>query len=267
MHGLLRLGFVASALFVVSCSSSKPNAGGDLDNAYFRPAVPSVLGDGRIKDVTDPNAQGRPAPGSTVTVEGVVVTAIDTYDETNNGKSRGTIYVQDFGSHEPYSGVGLFSASFVPAGFRVAVGDVVDLTGQYQENAAIGTAVFTPPQVLPQIAKPVMTLRLDHSDATKIQPTLVKVTDLGIYDKGRAWIGALVTVEGVTLGGCKESSGRVTSYLSADTSKSGPQVDNELYAYACADHPDGTKYKSVTGIVTYFFNLKIAPRSAADFVQ
>ena len=70
-------------------------------------------------------------------------------------------YVQDLGAKKPYSGIGIYSAAFVPANLRVAPGDVLDFVGTYQENKNIGTAVFPAGQILPQLFKPVGTFRFE----------------------------------------------------------------------------------------------------------
>jgi len=224
----------------------------------------------RVREVADPGIEGRPGPGAEVTVTGVTVVAVDTFDETKNGRSRGTIYVQDLGSQLPYSGIGLFAPAFVPGDLRVAAGDVLDLRGEYQENKNIGTAVFPVGQVLPQLSRPVAQFRYDFTPPT---PTEIDVNDLNDYtNKGRRWIGMLVTVKNVKLDGrLAENNGRVTGFLTPKGSnpddRNRPTVTNELYDLKVADAAQDQEFASVTGVVTYFFNLHIAPRSAADVVK
>src|SRR5262245_42579546 len=97
---------------------------------------PTSLGSGeRIKQVSDPTLPDHAnLVNSTVQVTGASVVWTDTYDETSNGKSRGSVYVQDVASNDPYSGTSLYSPTFVPGDLRLAPGDVLDLNGQYQEN-------------------------------------------------------------------------------------------------------------------------------------
>jgi len=45
-----------------------------------------------------------------------------------------------------------------------------------------------------------------------------------------------------------------------------PAISNELYDLQPTAYTDGQVLTSVTGIVTFFFNLKIAPRSDSDIV-
>jgi hypothetical protein len=41
-------------------------------------------------------------------------------------------------------------------------------------------------------------------------------------------------------------------------------ITNELFDLKAGDLVAGARYASVTGIVTFFFNLHLAPRSASD---
>ncbi len=238
-----------------------------LDGVARNPPAASLQGAGfRIRDVTNPGNQARPAVNSIVTVTGVGVVAIDNFDETRNGKSHGTIFVQDLGEPVPFSGVSLYDPTFVPGDLRVGAGDVLDFTGVYQETAAIGTAVFPKGQVLPQLAKPVGTFR--YETATGITPAKVPLEDLGDYAKGRKWIGMLVTVENVTVTQAprRDSSNRLSAALTAAAANA-PTLTNELSDLTDADVALGTRYRSVTGVVTYFFSLHLAPRSRGDLVK
>jgi hypothetical protein len=254
---------VALALALAACSAGN----GDVPS---KKEIGPPVGDGnRIREIADPGVPGRPAPGSDVNVTGVTVVAVDTFDETKNGKSRGTIFVQDLGSTEPYSGIGIFAPAFVPGDLRVAAGDVLDLRGEYQENKNIGTAIFPEGQVLPQLSRPVATFRYDFRPPAARE---IDIKDLNDYALGRRWIGMLVTVKNVAIDGrLSESGGRVTGFLlpkgSGADDRNRPTVTNELYDLKVNDAESNQGYASITGVVTYFFNLHIAPRSAADLVK
>ena len=262
MKRLLSLVLLAAA---TSCSSSS----GDPPST---PPPPSPLGTGlRIKQVTDPSLPGHPngkaSPLPGVTVTGAAVLAVDTFDETANGKSRGTIYVQDVGAQDPWGGISLFSPTFVPGDLRLAPGDVLDLTGGYQENDHIGTAIFPAGQVLAQLAKPIGTFRYEYRPPTPVE---IDPADLDDYAKGAKWVGMLVIVKNIALADgiiheTTSSTGAETGRRSGHLTRAlKGKVTNELIQLDVA--PAGTKLTSITGIVTYFFDLHIAPRSQADLV-
>jgi hypothetical protein len=233
------------------------------------PYTPDPLGVGlRIHDVQDPMSATY-APGQTVDLSSAVVSWIDTFDETQDGKSAGTVYVQDVGSSAPYSGISVYQPSYVPASLRLLPGDVLDFAGPYQEVTTIGSASFPSGQTLPQLAKPVGTFRYEYETPA---PVTIQLSDIdqSRYATGRQWEGMLVTAKDITLGPGVDSSGRVTYILGqgdAAIDVNAAAISNELYALGATDYPAGTHLTSVTGIVTWFYSYHIAPRSAADLQQ
>lgn len=252
-------GALVAALTVTS-ACSRPE-GDDLT-----PPEPGVITPGqRIQDALNPEAPTKAAPDSVVRCSGAAVTWVDSFDETHNGKSSGTIYVQDLDSQAPWSGIGMFGPAFIPSSLRVSPGDVLDLKGTYQENANIGTAVFPEGQVLPQLFRPVGVFRFEGRTAT---PADIDYRDLTDYAVGRRWIGMLVRVHDVTVQNLfSDAQGRVTGRFTSGLQQNPPVITNELYDLKSDAFPPGTKFASVTGIVTYFFALHLAPRSAEDFVR
>lgn len=234
---------------------------GTRDGDPHSAVTPNPCGQGkRIRDFADPKAG---ANGQTVTVTCAANTFTDNFDETRDGKSRGTIYVQDVGSQQPYSGISLYSPTFIPANLRLSPGDVVDLTGQYVELDHIGAAIFSVGKVV-QLAKPMGSFRYEFA-AT--QPKVVDVLDLDDPVKGRQWENMLVTVKNVTIGSDlqDDQKGRFAWNLTA--SKSGAVLENELYDIKGDSIKKGDQFQSITGIVTYFFELHLCPRSDADLVR
>jgi hypothetical protein len=280
-RGLLK--FCALSLFALfpACDS---NSDGDPPAPVSAP--PPGGKDFRINQIADPNSPTKAANGSTVSISGAAVVAVDNFDETHNGKSSGTIYVSDLGSSDPYSGISLFNPSFDPGTLIVGQGDVLDMRGQYQENQTL-PVVFAPGAVLVQIASPLVRLRFDgRNDSTQVKPIEIKIEDLADYAVGRKWLNMLVTVKNVSIVGKVFGSGGRQSW---DLLPEIPNVDrgctvpftkqdgayskvptlvNELTDLApIADKlaPD-TVIKSITGVVTYFCNLHLAPRTPADIV-
>ncbi len=213
-----------------------------------------------------------------VRVTGQVIAAIDRFDETGEG-ATGNIYVQDLdadaGEPRPYSGVTVFDPGFTPPDLRVFEGDVVDTLGNLTEFPGPSSSPFGDCRSLPEIGG-TMTFRFDGFPP---QPTTIVLgggTDrfaaLKGYPNARQWIGMLVRIEGVTLveDGVEDKNGRIGVPIDMGGGISGDDVikiSNELFDLqeSGLELTTGTQYAAVTGVVTYFFGFKIAPRSAADF--
>lgn len=262
-----------SALFlvpvVVACSS--------LSQDPAAPPASDPLGTGvRIASIQNPSssdyaqAVANPSKGVQVDVSSVVVNWIDTFDETRDGKSVGTVYIQDVGSSAPYAGISLFEPSYVPASLRLLAGDVLDVAGPYEEVPSIGSAVFNTGTSLPQLAKPVGTFRYEFQTPP---PTPISLSDINEnnYAKGRQWEGMLVTMTDITIAGCNiDTAGqRVTCLMGqgdASIDLNAASISNELYNLQPGDFAAGTHFSSVTGIVTWFYSYHLAPRTVADLV-
>ncbi len=269
-HLLLILATTLLPIASVSCGTS----GGD---PHSNGGVPPIGGkDKRIKDVGDPGVDGhKDLVSQTQAISGAIVIAVDKFDETANGKSTGTIYVQDLGSKDPYSGITLFAPTFNPGNLAVSPGDVLDLVGPYTEAATIGTTVtFAPGAVLPQISKPVATFRYE----TQVpDPVDIDVNELADYTTGRRWMGMLVRVKDITLSADAANDPKGTGRLSVDlTAGTGggcstpfpkpPSLTNDLFDVDALGLKRGTKLASITGVVGFFCSLRLAPRTPADIV-
>jgi hypothetical protein len=232
------------------------------------PYEPHPLGSGlRIADVQDPKSPSH-APNTNVNLTSLDVLWVDAFDETKDGKSLGTVFVEDVGSTAPYSALSVYQPSYVPSELRLLPGDVLDFVGPYQEVTSIGSAHFSPGQTLPQLAKPVGTFRYEYQVPA---PRQIALADLDDYGTGRAWEGMLVTVSDVYAIAATSSGGRVTytlaAALDASTNVNTVSMSNEEYDLQSTDFPPGTHFKSVTGLVTWFFSYHIAPRSPSDLAQ
>ncbi|MBX3229908.1 MAG: hypothetical protein KIT84_26260 [Labilithrix sp.] len=242
--------------------------------------VPQPEGkDARIREIADPDSEMKVAHGTPVAVSGAVVVAVDAYDETKDGRSTGTIYIADLGSQEPYSGISLFNPSFVPGNLRVGAGDTLDLRGTYQENTEVPLK-FADGTALVQIASPIAYFRYE---ANTPPPVEIDIEDLETYETGRKWLNMIVTVKNVTVRRDMTSdpaSGRNSAGLLDDKPPpeglernactpfpTAPQLVNELMDLKPLEITKDTKLKSLTGIVTFFCNLHIAPRTPADIVK
>jgi hypothetical protein len=227
-----------------------------------------LLGPATWLDLDNTDSEGCAAPTDRqVHVTGVTVAAIDRYDETSEGQ-LGNYYVQDT-SVEPvaYSGVTVFAPSFSPPDLRLAEGDVADMNGALMEFLGPSSGKFGECKTLPEIGG-TMSFRLENGTR---EPVTVPIEDLKTYEGARQWLGMLVKVEDVTISeDASGSGGRYTAPLDVGLgvpASDVPKLSNELFDLE-GDGPlltAGTKFASVTGIVTYFYGFKLAPRSAADF--
>lgn len=288
---LLSLCALVSLAGLPSCGSSEY---GDLP---ADPIIPPPAGKGdRISDIANPASQKKAGHKTPVSVTGAVVIALDQYDETHNGRSATAIYVADLGSKLPYSGISLFNPSFIPGNLRVGPGDTLDLRGEYQENQDVPVK-FAPKAFLVQLSSPIGTFRFDAKVTEPVDlddspecPGCKGVEELADYAKGRKWLNMLVRVKNVTLERDTDgtsASGRISSNLCitrpgeppcdtlppAPASKcedpfpKPPTLVNELMDLAPLGLKKGMVVKELVGVVTFFCNLHIAPRFAADVVK
>lgn len=263
-RSVLALGF---SLSLAACgASTRP---GDVTRSFTPGEGADCLKDAnaepnRIACQRNPQSPTRrdPAAQPTMNVARAVVVAIDNYDETRDGKGRGAVYVQDVSSSAPYSGVSLYRPTLLPASSTPAPGDVFELVGgKYQENTTIGTTVTFPAgQYLPQLAYSTGNFAFEY-----VPPPAAEVTPamLSNWETGKQYIGMLVKLSNVHVTKWEDDGkGRVTGDIA--TGASAPAISNELMDVQGAV-ASRTSFASVTGVVTYFFSLKVAPRSAADF--
>ncbi len=261
----MRLALALLTLSLAACTLS-----GDPPAPY----TPDPLGSGlRIAQVQNPSSPDYHVNES-ATLTSTVVTWLDTFDETHDGKSIGTLFIQDIGSTAPYAGIDVYEPNYVPASLTVLPGDVLDFVGPYQEAPNVGTATFDPGTFLPQLSKPVGTFRYQFVPPA---PVVITAADLlgttPNFASARKWENMLVTINDVVIAAGSTSEGRVT-YLMGDASgdsggsisASAVAISNEEYNLGPTDFPAGTHFKSVTGLVTWFFTFHVAPRTAADLV-
>jgi hypothetical protein len=223
-----------------------------------------------------------------VSISGAQYLLVDTFDETHDGKSIGTVYMQDVPdpTPQPYSGVALYKPTYIPTNLVPAPGDVLDFVGTYSASTSLGSANFTENCAfcsLIQIDDPILQPRFEYklpaplviqaSDLNELTAPGAATYSASAYATGQQWVGMLVTIENITFpDNVADSKGRDTIHLTSDTSEDAPTVDNELFDLATWNTSQGSPLaqgktvKSITGIVTWFFNYHLAPRSPADIV-
>ena len=263
---------VVAILTVISCGTQTGDP--HSDNGVPPPSGKNL----RVADLRDPaNPQQKDRVNTSQIVSGVVVVAVDSFNETQDD-AVGTVYVQDLSVGDGgYGGITLFSPSFNPGNLRVAPGDVLDLNGLYSETPQIPSStpvVFPVGAPLPQMNRPSATFRFE---APIPQPRDISLADLTDYKTGSRWIGMLVRVRDITLDEdatkADERNGRLAANLippptrtaaCSDPFPKAPELTNDLFDLGAMGLKKGTKIKSITGLVGYFCQLKLAPRSAAD---
>ena len=260
------LGLVPATFLGLGLAALVPACGSQTGDSPAPEGTPTALGSGlRIRDVMNPNAKTHPDTDGglmpSVTVTGASVSWIDTYDETANGKSIGTVYVQDVASQAPYSGGELYAPDYFPASLSPAPGDVLDLVGDFEELTHLGTAVFDDGTSLPEFDTPNATFRYEYTPPV---PVIIQPSDLADYEHGRRYLDMLVTLQNVTLTGAfANSDGRVTAPFT-DVAMDGPTISNENVAIDPTQYSPTQTFTSVTGIVTWFFSFSVAPRTLDD---
>ncbi len=276
-RSLVHLAFAAIAALAAGCSGTASGGAGDA------PADPLAdpYGSGkRVHELVGPATWSNPDDRDSVSckvpanvqvhITGATVIAVDRFDETGDG-ALGNIYVQDsLDDRPPYSGVTVFAPSFAPPDLHLSAGDVADLIGDYQEFLGPVSGPFSFCHTLPEMGG-AMTFRFD---TRPVAPKTIPITDLRSYDTARKWLGSLIRVENVTLVSDATPDSKKRCNVPIDvgggiSQGDQPKISNELFDLDCAAGTKltaGTKLKSITGVLTYFYSFNIAPRSADDVV-
>lgn len=214
-------------------------------------------GGGSNTDDTVFDVQNESMPvGTSVTLEGVVVVAIDAF-----GGRTGGIYVQE-PEGGPFSGVFVFLSGTQAAG--LVPGDLVDIEGGEKDEFALTDD--TSGRTLTEVSAPQggsITLT-KVGTGTVPTPPVLNPWDLAADDaEAEKWEGVTITFNNVAV--TRAPRGVSSSDLTLkEMTVTGPfRVGSNL-----TDLPDTIMlndcFASVTGIGDYFFEYKILPRSAAD---
>jgi hypothetical protein len=235
------------------------------------PAAQAAGNGTRLSTLNDRTLGPAPNPSTNVLVTGVVIGAKDDYDETGDGKSMGSLYLQDLDADpKPYAGVATYGLSFTPPDLRVAAGDVVDVRSPYVEFTGPNSWPFPPGETLPQLQGGTVSLRFEYKPNP---PRVVEVSDLYAYATGRRWLGMLVEVRDVSVVGQLTGDGKgrqnvAIKAASSDDYSTSVRVSNALLAIDKLEltFVNGMRFSAIRGIVQYFQTFSIAPRSGDDLV-
>lgn len=270
LHVVRTSASIAAALWATACTGGvgdQPSV--PLANAYGpTKRLCELFGEATWLNPDDADSENcQQPPDHAVHVTGVTIIAIDRFDETGDG-AVGNFWVQDpVCAGKPYAGMTVFAPSFSPPDLRLANDDVVDMNGQSTEFLGPSNSKFGSCKSLPEISG-TLSFRFDGNEAP--EPVVIDVLDLKSYETARQWLGMLVKVENISLAeDGKNSSGRFTAGINTGGGllSDRPKITNELYDIEKEGPPltEGGTFKSVTGVVTYFYGFHLVPRSAADF--
>lgn len=245
---------LASALIVLIASGCGSQGNGDLDHLTANP-----------KTFGTPIAQGNdPAHrlpyGATLRAKGVVVVAVDSYDETQDGKSIGNVYVEDPVQPTPWSGMTLYQVTLNPPDLALNPGQGVDLVGPYQPFAGPASGAFPNGILLPEVVKGSLTLSYEGESAKPVDITMADVAD---PTQAMKYVGMLVRLQNVSVGvyatGKRQQApinGNSNFLLAGQFMPIQPEYGGTVAG--------GTTLRSVTGLMNYFYTHTLCPRTSAD---
>ena len=188
-----------------------------------------------IYDVQDPGSADHPADGTVVSIESLIVTALD-----NTGSNEGSFWVQE-ASGGPYSGIYVFNKNLVVDSSALSIGSRVSITGTYKEFNGLSEIEIT---------------SIDSvSEGIQIQPQVVSACDIATGGpKTAEYEGVLVRVEGVTVASIEEHGEfKIDCEL---------LVDDEIFHF---DTSVGAEFQGITGILHFAFEAnKLLVRDVND---
>lgn len=254
-----KLSLLALVLGLVACRDS---GGGDDGPS---PDASTTGGEVTIQEVQNDSM----VAGTKVTLKGVIVTAID-----NFGSRKGDIWVQEPGGGE-YSGVQVYGAPLDQVAALV-VGDVIDITGAQKAEFALSsdTSGNTLTELEPVDGGTMVVTKV--SSGTPPAPAVVDALAIGQltdfmarHAEWEKWEGVPVTLNNIAATSAQEcitSMGDCTDTTYNRFDATGDiQVQSGLAAMPEPKVARGDCFASITGIVTYFFDYQINPRTEAEY--
>jgi hypothetical protein len=216
-------------------------------------------------------------PGTPVSLQGVVVTAVDSF-----GTRQGDFWVEEPGGG-PYSGVLVFPPSTLQAtAVALQVGDVLTITGGEKDEFALTGSNADPTgrtdTEVEQLSGGKMVISMTSTGAAPTPDTL-DLNMLGkLYDPTQSaagggsafttawqmWEGVLVTATNVDAFGAPKTfgSGGADQYdlnISGDAELEGSLTDITMSGIKV-----DTCLATLTGVVDYFYQFLIYPRTSSD---
>src|SRR6185312_11306802 len=266
----LLVGLSISASLFVACRSDDNNTPTDGQG--------SGSGSGNFVKIQAVQDDGM-APGTAVNLHDVVVTAID-----NFGGKVGDIWVEEKEGGKR-SGVHVFKAQLSDVAM-LTVGDEIDVKGAIKSEFALtgsggDSTGRTVTELEPASGGQITITKLGMS--TTITPDKVDALAIGqLYDSTMAatgggtaftnawedWEGVLIETDNVAAQGAPKAFGS-TMPTPADNYSFGitgvAKVEGSLADITMSSIARSTCFSKVTGVVDYFFDYLILPRSTSDF--
>ncbi len=238
--------------------------------------APAVVGAVTIQQVQSDSMP----PGTAVALQGVVVTAIDTF-----GAKTGDIWVEE-PTGGAFSGVHVFNAP-VSVVATLSVGDIVNISGAVKAEFALtgsnaDTTGRTETELEPPTAGGSMTVTKTGT-GTVPAPAVVDALAIGeMYDASMAaagggtafsnawamWDGVLVTTANVSALSAPKAFGSVTPTPadSYDFGITGVAKVEGNFVDITSESVARNSCLNVTGVVSYFYDYLVLPRTTADLV-
>jgi hypothetical protein len=256
----------ALVLGLVACRGS--NSGDDTE----QPDGNTTSEDVTIQEIQNDSMPAcepaNPAACVELKIKGVVVTAIDSF-----GGRTGDFWVQEPGGG-PFSGVQVFGAPLDQVA-ALAVGDIVDISGAQKAEFALSSDMSGNKLTeLEPIEGGTMTVT-KTGGTMQLEPAVVDALAIGQmgdfmarHAEWEKWEGVLVKVTNVqafSTQECITSMGQCndTTYQRFDVTGD-VQVQSSLAAMPSPNVRSGDCFSSVTGVVGYFFDYQILPRTTAE---
>jgi hypothetical protein len=220
----------------------------------------------QVRDPAMPN-------GTAVKMKGVVVTAVDKFGD----KQGRDFWVQEPGGGQ-HSGIQVHDASLETLA-SLAVGDVVDISGavkdEFHYNGNMGSGGFPEGYSITQLSPPMggalnvtttgakMTITPDEVDALPIGQLPDYMARHAEWEK---WEGVVVTLKNVSATSSDECVGsQCPDMTNRKFDVTGDiAVQSSLAAMPTTAVLRGDCLASVTGVVTYFFDYQILPRTTNE---
>ncbi len=253
---------VLALLFVTpACAGGNGLPHGTGDGGHDANATSDADGGAAFTTVTIPQVQNAAATGhvpvgAQVRIEGVLVTAVDTFEENGVGMGRTSdVWIAD-PAGGPWSGVQVVMPSVTTCAGRAMLGrgDTVDVQGTVREDAA---ATDGSGRTVTQIFAATITCR---TSGDGMGPAAAPITDAMVLASdamAEPWEGVVVELSSIDANGATDTMG-------SQPLRNAPPIDDDLYARMGTrrDHFD-----TIRGVFTYEIGRwELLPRAASDVV-